>query len=281
MGAALLPYWEWLLHEDKADGENAEHWRDGAPPPNFIPPQPPALSNGAVESDSEKNNGSPPPAPTAPSPYGPPIAPYGPPFGAAPIAAPAPIVPSPTIPSLPRMQIPIGALGSRFPMPPVPMPDWRDLEALGAKAHAVIDQAVNSGYMQTAEIIHQLYEMDGKTFQTYVKNAGDLPWLYVGRSSGKLDPEENVRRRSAARYPSEEYGDAVLDRSSDSYGAIRGREQDVYNYARWCGNAGNKINPISPLNPWGLYYRTKSMQEFGPVRPGEYPCPNPQGPQPR
>jgi hypothetical protein len=255
--------------------------------------EPPKSGNRNLSSDENASDGEdeqerpqtafpPPPGLPAvpPTPAGANFDPY---LAAAPRSGPMAAPPLMGPPPFPRMLTPIGPLGSPFPPPPMAVPDWRALEALGAKAQAVIEESVQAGYRALGDtLVERLYESDGKTYATYVKPKGELPWLYSGRASGVGTPEKIVARRSAAGYPSREFGDAVLDRSSKSYAAIRGREQDLVNYTRYCGNSANKINPISPFNPFALYYMMRAAEEFGgPVRPGEYPCPNPRGAPPR
>lgn len=266
---SVATYLDFLRRQNEAEGGSVAPADGTAPPQIFDPPRSPSLWQG----ESNDESGAPPSAPTAPSGFSAPMAP-----SRAPMSA----IPLPVAPSFPRLQAPIGLPGARFPAPPILVPDWRALEALGAKAHAIIREAANSAYMQVGEMVNWAYASEGKSFQTYTKQAGDLPWLYAGRTSGRESPEENVYNRGAAGYPGPAFGLAILDRSSTSYGAIRGREQDLVNYARWCGNSANRINAISPLNPFGPYYMAQAAKEFGgPVRPGEYPCPNPQGQPPR
>ena len=66
------------------------------------------------------------------------------------------------------------------------------------------------------------------------------------------------------------FGPAVLDKSSNNYAAIRGREQmliDLYGGAQSTGGtSGNAINGISINNPKYDYYMKSAQGEFGNVR---------------
>lgn len=118
-----------------------------------------------------------------------------------------------------------------------------------------------------------------KTYQTYTRYNQQTNQCYSGRTSGYGTPNENVRNRGAgqAHLNSEGFDPPVLDQTSDSYGAIRGREQqliDINGGAQSSdGYSRNKINGISPINPLGPIYDAMATSEFGPaVRSGQCTC---------
>ena len=103
---------------------------------------------------------------------------------------------------------------------------------------------------------------DGRTFQTYTRNQVDGPLVYAGRTSGFGPPQYNVD----ARYPllGTEFEGPKLERSSDFYSSIRGREQQVIDCNKMNGISANILNGISPFNPMRGYYMARAMAEFGP-----------------
>ena len=109
------------------------------------------------------------------------------------------------------------------------------------------------------------------TYQTYTRTNPTTGQVYVGRTSGTGDPQFNVDARNASsELNTQGFEPAVFDRSSSSYAAIRGREQQLIEAYGGVGSPGvaNKINGISPRNPLGMYYRLRSTLEFGPPLPG-------------
>ena len=103
-----------------------------------------------------------------------------------------------------------------------------------------------------------------RTFQTYTKTNATTGEVYVGRTSGTGTPLENIARRDASHaYTERGFGPARLDRSSTSYAAIRGREQQLIDYIRPLGNLANKINGISPNNPNRAIYCQACRRAFG------------------
>jgi len=103
---------------------------------------------------------------------------------------------------------------------------------------------------------------DGRTFQTYTRNQVDGPLVYAGRTSGFGPPQYNVDARWPVLGP--EFGVPVLERSSDFYSSIRGREQQVIDCNKAKGISANVINGISPVNPMRGYYMARALAEFGP-----------------
>ena len=111
--------------------------------------------------------------------------------------------------------------------------------------------------------------VDGsKTFQTYTKRNPQTGEIYSGRTSGKRSPEQNVRKRDINHHKNKEgYEPAIIDKTSTSREAIRGREQqliDKYGGAKSTGGtSGNPINGISPNNPQKNKYLNKAKKEWG------------------
>lgn len=92
--------------------------------------------------------------------------------------------------------------------------------------------------------------------------------VYSGRTSGKGTPMENIRTRDVNHHMnSKGYGIAVLDKSSYSYQAIRGREQmliDHHGGAQSMGGiSGNVINAIGMNNRNREIYLDAAKGEFG------------------
>lgn len=118
-----------------------------------------------------------------------------------------------------------------------------------------------------------------KTYQTYTRYNPKTGECYSGRTSGYEDAETNIWLRSLGqRYLKDEgFNDPVLDRSSSSYSAIRGREQqliEVNGGARSVGGTSrNMINGISQLNFARPYYLNAALLEFGlPIPAGNCTC---------
>ena len=106
----------------------------------------------------------------------------------------------------------------------------------------------------------------GKTYQTYTKDGPN--GVYSGRTRGTGTPEQNVANRDRSHHKNKEgYGPAVLDKSSSSEDAIRGREEKLIEGnggARSAGGtSGNAIRGISPTNPKRERYLKAAEKEFG------------------
>jgi len=87
---------------------------------------------------------------------------------------------------------------------------------------------------------------------------------YVGRTGGYGTPLENIDARDASHeYNDLGFGPAQLDKSSESYAAIRGREQQMIEYYRSRGISGNVYNGIWPNNPNRGSYLQTALDEFG------------------
>lgn len=104
-----------------------------------------------------------------------------------------------------------------------------------------------------------IYSIDPKT--------GKKTCVYIGHTSGRETPEENVRRRFLARHPNDSYRKPELHRSTSSYGAAIGEEGRGIDYYRRLNRSDNTYRAYSPYSPLAAYYRLKALQEFGPFEP--------------
>lgn len=104
---------------------------------------------------------------------------------------------------------------------------------------------------------------EGQSFQSYVRDNLVHPLIYSGRTSGFDLPGDNVAARGRRPHPPGIYEDPRLDCSSESYGAIRGREQQLIDYFRSLGLSDNQINGIWFLNPLRGYYLQRAVEECG------------------
>jgi RHS repeat-associated protein len=129
---------------------------------------------------------------------------------------------------------------------------------------------------QLAERISEAFRRNSrtKTYQTYTRFNPRTGQCYTGRTSGYDDPETNVRNRGygQAALNAEGFRPGVLDKSSENYAPIRGREQQVLEINGGAQSSGgtsrNKINGISPINPAGPYvYLPAALEEFGEPKP--------------
>jgi hypothetical protein len=104
-----------------------------------------------------------------------------------------------------------------------------------------------------------------RTYQTYTKTNPETGQVYSGRASGFGTPLENLARREAAGHDwtAKGYGPAVLDQTSSSYSAIRGREQMLKDHYQGLGIAAPQDNPISPRNPNRQNYLNAAVEAFG------------------
>jgi len=114
-------------------------------------------------------------------------------------------------------------------------------------------------------------------FETYTKFCEPVATnpliesIYSGRTGGWLPPEVNVAVRGWADYPPLGCTKPTLDKTSESYGAIRGREQNIVDFADSCGRSANKINAVDPRHKLRVYYM-ESAARFGPILPGTWGC---------
>lgn len=106
---------------------------------------------------------------------------------------------------------------------------------------------------KTVDKADAVKDTTSKTYQTYTKTNPTTGEVYSGRTSGTGSPLENIANRDANHHMNEKgFGPAQLDRTSDNYQAIRGREQMLIDYFGGAksggGSSGNAINGISPNN---------------------------------
>lgn len=107
-----------------------------------------------------------------------------------------------------------------------------------------------------------------KTYQTYTKTNPETGKVYSGRTSGTGTALENIERRDRGHHMTEEgFGPAVLDMSTTSWAAVRGREQMLIDYHGGAqstgGTSGNAISGIRQDNPRRQEYLEAARKEFG------------------
>lgn len=104
----------------------------------------------------------------------------------------------------------------------------------------------------------------GKKYVTYTADDLDNPGKkYTGRCSGTCDmtPQQILDRRKAGHHRN--LGELELDQVTDSYSAIRGREQQVLESLREQGLATDQINGVGPRNKKKDSYMDAAKEEFG------------------
>lgn len=146
----------------------------------------------------------------------------------------------------------------------------KDLFALGLSDNKAVKDAVEDSLTDNKAVKNAVGDSVSKekTYQTYTKTNPTTGEVYSGRTSGYGSPAENVRNRDRNHHMNDKgFGPAELDRSSNSYEAIRGREQDLIDYYGGAkstgGTSGNAINGISDKNPNKNLYISSSRDEFG------------------
>ncbi|OWQ82886.1 type IV secretion protein Rhs, partial [Roseateles aquatilis] len=112
-----------------------------------------------------------------------------------------------------------------------------------------------------------------KTYQTYTRYNPKTGKCYSGRTSGYDDPSTNINNRAMSQplLNAEGFQPPVLDRSSENYSAIRGREQRLIETNGGAQSTGgtsrNMINGISTWNPRRPFYLNDALIEFGEAIP--------------
>ena len=104
------------------------------------------------------------------------------------------------------------------------------------------------------------------TYQTYTRENIETGQVYIGRTGGRMDPLSNILERNrTSELNSQGFSPPDPDRSSESYSAIRGREQQLIDAYGSIGSPriANRINGISPFNTLGPHYNYRAEQEFG------------------
>jgi hypothetical protein len=162
--------------------------------------------------------------------------------------------------------------GLQVPMPPPPIP-----------IPGVPNPAADANKALAEQLDRLLRGRDDEpklTYQTYTRYNPTTGKCYSGRTSGYDDPQTNIRYRAMGQplLNAEGFLPPVLDRSTDSYSAIRGREQMLIQANGGAQSAGgtsrNMINGISPYNPRRPFYLDDALLEFGvPVPSGNCTCP--------
>ncbi len=156
-----------------------------------------------------------------------------------------------------------------IPLPPPPIPGVPRNPDMGRQLIDFLAAMAADAQRKLGEANDAKYRRSGRSFQTYTKDNLDSWNMYSGRTSGARDPVDNVWRRGLAEYPPGNYDHPFLDCSSDSYGAIRGREQQLIDHYRSLNRSDNTDNGVSPFNPLRGYYLQQGLRECGfiPMRP--------------
>ncbi|MGQ0675143.1 MAG: hypothetical protein ACT4N4_03520 [Rhodospirillales bacterium] len=149
------------------------------------------------------------------------------------------------------------------PIPPPPIPGVPQIPDMGRQLIDFLSAAVTGAQRRLGEANDAIRRRDGRSFQSYTKQNLDTPNVYAGRTGNIFDPRTNVYLRDRAGHPTGNYAEARLDCSSNSYGAIRGREQELIDHFRAQGLSDNQINGIWFLNPLRGYYLEQAMRECG------------------
>ena len=150
-----------------------------------------------------------------------------------------------------------------IPLPPPPISGMPQSPDMGRQLIDFLAAMAADAQRKLGEANDAIRRRDDYTFQSYTKKNLDTPKTYVGRTGNVFYPRANVYLRDQAGYPEGNYDKARLDCSSDSYGAIRGREQVLIDFFRSQMLSDNQINGISALNPLRGYYMQKALEECG------------------
>lgn len=153
-----------------------------------------------------------------------------------------------------------------------------DAKDAGKRIIGLADDLDNYDYLQSNKVLDEIEDglrkgskSGSKTYQTYTKTNPVTGEVYSGRTSGTGTPIENVRKRDANHHMNDKgFGPAVLDKTSDNYEAIRGREQMLIDYYGGAksnkpipGTSGNAINGIGPNNKKKDIYINAAKELFG------------------
>lgn len=115
-----------------------------------------------------------------------------------------------------------------------------------------------------------------RLFVTYTKRNKETGEVYSGLASGQVEQnsadlesiQEILRKRDSSHHKNKEgFGEAQPDQYSESYEAIRGREQMLIDYNGGSksegGSSGNEINSISRRNKKRNQYLDAAIKLFG------------------
>lgn len=115
------------------------------------------------------------------------------------------------------------------------------------------------------------YDLTQIKYVTYTLD-GPMHMKYVGRTSGYGDPYSIMMQRYYGHHMRAlGFTNPTLDESIQGrlgYAAIRGREQQLYDFYVYSGYImGNSIRPVSINNPLAYSYWMQSNIQFGPLMP--------------
>lgn len=111
-----------------------------------------------------------------------------------------------------------------------------------------------------------------RLFITYIKENSGSGELYIGRASclvNNIDEEaaDKIRKKRNNHHHrnKDKFGEAVIDRISTNYDAIRGREDMMIRRTKELGISGNKYNGISNRNRKRQKYINAAIDLFGDI----------------
>jgi len=142
----------------------------------------------------------------------------------------------------------------------------------GVDDAVVIGTVIIVGSMISAQQASQTRTSENKrqkTYQTYTRLNPTTGKCYSGRTSGYDDPDTNLKNRAAGQplLNLEGYNPPKLDKSSENYTSIRGREQQLIETNGRAqsvgGSSRNLINGVSDYNPLRSIYMGSATSEFG------------------
>jgi len=114
-----------------------------------------------------------------------------------------------------------------------------------------------------------------RLFITYIKENSESGEIYIGRASGLVnntgeEAADKIRkkRNSSHHRNKDNFGEAVIDRISTDYNAIRGREDMMIRRTKELGISGNKYNGISRRNKKRMKYINAAIDLFGDIALG-------------
>jgi len=102
-----------------------------------------------------------------------------------------------------------------------------------------------------------------KSYQVYQKTHRHTGQVYIGRTSGRGTPDENIRVRDRNHHRNKDgFGQAKLLHTSANKHAIRGQEQRLIAKHRAAGTGADQINGVGPYNPRKNQYSRAAEKEF-------------------
>ena len=145
--------------------------------------------------------------------------------------------------------------------------------------YLTIDTSVGRDVGRLLDRVFEKDDLREKTYQTYTRYNPFTGKCYSGRTSGYGTPEQNVRIRGLKQVhlTADGFNMPILDKSSENYDAIRGREQQLIEINGGAQSVGgtsrNLINGISMYNIYRGKFLDAATVEFGvPVKKDMLKC---------